>query len=387
MTQDHLSREQLEHYRDRLLPAPALSTADAHLSQCVACRTALAELTPPGPAVALLADIATARSEHLSYEQMDHWVEDTLDPAVRELVMAHIAVCDSCARQLRAYEAAAPAMSADLPRSAEMRKRAAHPAVAGRDEHVPAPAQPAHFHKPTIGDKLKAFVRSPQLVLMTAAGIALVIGAPYIALRSLPGSGDDANINQTKEVPLDVRAVYELPQALAISAEEVLTAQQPEVPEALDGVPTPLGFDQTYPVSEVVESTRPTFTWQQAEPPPYTVVIRNAADLEVLRVPNIASPLLVTPMELERGAIYTWQLVFRSGSFEEASFRVMDEGDLALWQDVRAQYGNSHLVLGLLAQHYGLLSIAQSELEQVAADNPNSGQAMLLLDNVIALRE
>lgn len=378
MNQDHLSREQLERYRDRLLPASDLPAADAHLSQCAECRTTLAGLTPAGPAAALLADIAGAASEHLTQEQMDDWFEARMDQTGRELVTAHIGICDSCAEQLRAYEASAAAMSAPIPKV-----RAAQPAGPAHYKHAGAPARPA----PSFGERIKTLFQSPQLILMLAAGIVLVIGAPYLALRTLPGGGGQAGVDGVKDVPLDTSAVDALPQALAISAQEVLAAQQPELPEVLADVPTPLGFEQTYPVSEVVEATRPTFTWQQAEPPPYTVLIRNAAGQAVLRVPGIMTPLLVVPMELERGAVYTWQLTFPSGSAEEASFKVMDEGDLALWQQARADYRDSHLVLGLLAQHFGLLSIAQSELQEVVAANPNSEQAAVLLDNVIALRE
>jgi hypothetical protein len=40
-----------------------------------------------------------------------------------------------------------------------------------------------------------------------------------------------------------------------------------------------------------------------------------------------------------------------------------------------------------MAQHFGLMSIAQTEFEQLVEDNPGSGEAQRLLDNLVYLRE
>src|SRR5205814_119181 len=79
----------------------------------------------PTAAVSLLSSVRDASSEHLTYEQMDAWVEDELDQTERELVVAHVGLCVSCAHQLRAYEQAAPAMSAPVAPAVNV----AHPTI------------------------------------------------------------------------------------------------------------------------------------------------------------------------------------------------------------------------------------------------------------------
>src|SRR5580698_5131904 len=109
---DHLTPDQLKGYRDRTLALGELVAVDAHLGRCEPCRSSLAALAKSSASV--LSGIDQARFRHLSYEQMDDWVEDRLEPADRELVMAHIGLCPPCARQLIAYQEYAPVMSAPV---------------------------------------------------------------------------------------------------------------------------------------------------------------------------------------------------------------------------------------------------------------------------------
>lgn len=103
---EHLSGGQMARFGHRELTPAELFDADAHLAVCAECRAAMAFIVEAslGFGSALIDAVDAARGEHLSYEQMDAWVENQLDPAERELVMAHIALCAECARQLRAYE-------------------------------------------------------------------------------------------------------------------------------------------------------------------------------------------------------------------------------------------------------------------------------------------
>src|SRR5579862_209352 len=107
-------------YRDRQLDPADLLAADAHLVECGDCRGAVAALISSG---SLIAAVGGARNEHLGYEQMEAWVEEKLDSSEREFVMAHIALCPPCARQLRAYEAYAPVMSAPVVAASEAPRR------------------------------------------------------------------------------------------------------------------------------------------------------------------------------------------------------------------------------------------------------------------------
>ena len=151
---EHLNEQQLKGYRDRTLALGELVAVDAHLAACAPCRRTLAGLATANPA--LIRGIEQARFHHLSYEQMEDWVEDRLEPADRELVMAHIGLCPPCARQLIAYQEYAPAMAAPIT-TAEMLR-----------------TQPMHAK-----ESFWSFLKQPQYALGAAALIAFFIVMPF----------------------------------------------------------------------------------------------------------------------------------------------------------------------------------------------------------------
>jgi Putative zinc-finger len=139
----HFTGEQWTQFRNRELEPTKLADMAGHLESCEECREQLAS--------PLVSVVLQSQSDHLSYEQMDGYVENRLDWTEQELVMAHIGACEACARELRAYESYAPAMSAPI---------------------IP-PAKPE-----TVWDRLRAMFRGPQLALAAAAVAAILIVAP-----------------------------------------------------------------------------------------------------------------------------------------------------------------------------------------------------------------
>src|SRR5580692_10280103 len=154
---EHLNEQQLKGYRDRKLALGEQVAADAHLGGCQHCRNALISLAEQSASASIISGIDQARFRHLSYEQMDDWVEDRLDPGGRELVMAHIGACPPCARQLIAYQEYAPKMAAPI-----------------QTMMMPA-TQTVAAKQPWW-----AFLKQPQYALGAAALVAfLVIAAPW----------------------------------------------------------------------------------------------------------------------------------------------------------------------------------------------------------------
>src|SRR5258708_12443621 len=133
----HLSAEQITKYRERTLQPGELMAVDSHLGNCTECRTELAGQSPAESARGFLDAIREAKQEHLTYEQMDAWVEDQMDQTERELVMAHIGLCQSCARELKAYETYAHTMSSPV-----------HPVAASQHAPLrpPPPLEPSPPH-------------------------------------------------------------------------------------------------------------------------------------------------------------------------------------------------------------------------------------------------
>ena len=166
--------------------------------RCTDCQDQLAASAHTAPAATLLAAIQESASEHITFEQLDAWVEDSIDPSERELVSAHIGHCLSCARQLRDYELAAPAMSVPVLRMQ---------------------AQPAQLAAPPVSlrDRLFGFLRSPQAAVAAVALLVAAIVGPYLALRQNPtGSEGAANVPGSIGTPdpLDASVLDLIPEGL-----------------------------------------------------------------------------------------------------------------------------------------------------------------------------
>jgi hypothetical protein len=93
--------------------------------------------------------------------------------------------------------------------------------------------------------------------------------------------------------------------------------------------------------------------------------------------------MVLTP--LRRGGEYTWQ-VSVTGVSEQASFRVLDDGQATLWRAMQTAHKDSHLVIGLVAEQLGLLGIAEREYTALTKAFPDSNTAALLLNNISQLR-
>jgi anti-sigma factor ChrR (cupin superfamily) len=339
MSTTHVSREQLVQYRNRALLPQELVAVDGHLGRCQECRTELAGLAaPPASAIAAVQDI---RFEHISYEQMDAWVEDTLDQTERELVLSHIGLCAPCARQLKAYESYAPVMAAPI-----------------------APAAIQVAQPITFGDKIRAMFRMPQIAMLAAAVALVAIVSPLMMEKS--SSLDTAQLNS-------------LPEAVRTSAKEVVNGDQKQRPVALDGLAPNTDSSLLYPVSEVVEERQPILRWKSFGSA-YTVALFDTDGNRMARSGSISDTHWLVPVTLKRGAEYRWQ-IDGDGQTRTATFRVLNEADEQKLSEVRETRPGS-LALGAVAQHMGLLSIAQQQFETLKREQPNSQDAAKLLEQV-----
>jgi anti-sigma factor RsiW len=106
----HLNEERLESYLNRKLSEADRAQIEAHLNDCGDCRDRLhREERAQAGALSLLQSLrseAQEPQEHLSFEQLEAWADDRLDPADREIVESHLQICSLCrfeADDLRAY--------------------------------------------------------------------------------------------------------------------------------------------------------------------------------------------------------------------------------------------------------------------------------------------
>jgi hypothetical protein len=235
--------------------------------------------------------------------------------------------------------------------------------------------------------------RSPEVILMVAAGVAVAILGPYTLyqlsphVRSVPSQEAQSG---PPGIDLDISEVDTLPDSLRDGAMVLLTAETPQPPDSIADLAEASGPNVLRPVSEAVEETQPVLSWSAAfGAPPYSVSIMSLSDAGnnqvVARAEGIQNTSWMVLTPLRRGGEYTWQVAV-AGVSEQASFRVLDDGQVTLWRAMQAAHRNSHLIIGLVAQQLGLLAIAEREYTALIKAYPDSETAALLLNNVTDLR-
>jgi len=364
MTQ-HPSREQLLEYRDRTLSPAGLVALDRHLAACPDCRSGQAELVALPASAAMVSAVRQAAEEHLTYDQMDAWVEDQLDQSGRELVMAHIGLCSPCARQLQAYQTYAPIMSAPV--------------------HVPA--TPA----PSLAERLRSFFASPRIAAITMAAIAIAILSPLVLVKRTETArrefAENLRSNGPSQIPglaaQDTAELDALPSSIRGGALATLNAPPSERPAALLGLPPNADAKVEYPVSEVVEETQPELRWRPFATS-YLVSVYDSQHRMVAASLMLSDTHWRVPAQLERGARYTWE-VQAGGMTHVASFRVLGQRDSEELARVRAT-NPGPLALGAAAESLGLLSLAQQEFLMLSKNGSQSQQGAILLDRITSIR-
>jgi|WetSurMetagenome_2_1015567.scaffolds.fasta_scaffold400334_1 hypothetical protein len=242
------------------------------------------------------------------------------------------------------------------------------------------------------GNKFSEIAKSPMLIAMLVGGIALVIGVPYLALQTLPGianpiTGEKAAPKGDPDPGINFQELATLPDELQQSARVILSQEEGVMPEPLLELPEPSGFGLIYPVTETVDTLQPTLSWNSFAPGPFKVVVKDRAGEVVASTQNIPTSTYVLAKKLNPGATYTWTVTASNTEFQEASFVVMSTEDTTEWNRLRNEFKESHLALGILAEHYGLLSTAEREYKELARQAPKAATPARLLSNVIGLRD
>ena len=231
--------------------------------------------------------------------------------------------------------------------------------------------------------------RSPEVVLMVVAGVAVAILGPYARYQLSPHAPRVSTAETEFNPPgidLDITELDTLPDSLRDGAMLLLTTETPEPPQAIANLPVASGENVLRPVSEAVEETQPVLYWSAAfGEPPYTISIADEHGQVIARAQGIQNTSWMVLTPLHRGGEYTWQVTV-SGTTEQASFRVLDDGQAMLWRAMLAAHRDSHLVVGLVAQELGMLAIAEREFTELTKSFPDSNTAALLLNNITDLR-
>ena len=354
---DHPTGELLDSYRRNDLRGPELLRIDDHIAGCAVCRSRIAVSS----ASAAAAWDASFSADHLTYDELEAFVDGTLDRDPRAGVVAHTAVCRECADTLD-----------DLRCSRGRKRFGTLGAVAAAAIIVIVSG--ILLRRPQQND-------SPTVVTNTVTN---TIERPALPSQPSPVIRDagaafplEADGSVRGLSPVDAETLRQLRAGIVSSAaifadvergRDVLRGD--DLPSDHLRVETPRGF--------VVED-RPEFRWSDPQPrATYRVSVVDSSYRVVARSDELTSQTWRPATPLARDKTYEWQVKRRMGDSitsapappaPSARFRIVSKSGA---EEIRkAQLANSHLLLALAYTRAGMLHEAKAAVDQLGALNPD----------------
>ena len=371
---EHLSREYVARYLRRELSPAELMATDDHLAACSACRKHVGESSSLQRTFASLRENLESEAKrgttHLTYEQLEAYVDRQLDAAERETVDFHAEACAICRGEL-----------ADLQKFRDSWEDEARTAAA-RNHPVD-----------TIWQWFSAFwrVHAFAATATAIASILIVFGAVYLVHKPAPtptakvvSGGKTPGTAPSPETVQKLETPPEL--AMLVGKKQTLL-----------GVSIgPASFDLLSPVGTFVEEIQPIFRWQALSgASEYQVVIFDSRLNQVEASPALKETSWRASVPLKRGQVYLWQVAATANKHQvvsptppapEAKFKVLDEMRVSELDVLRQQQPQAHLVLGLTYARAGVLDQAEKELSLVSDTDPSSALAKGYIKQLRAIR-
>lgn len=423
---DHLSDEQIQQYRRReLAPEERLTVID-HTVHCAECRQRLAASGSMEARLdSLRADLRMAARtpvEHLPPEQLAAYMDDSLDPAGREVVEGHMEICPQCKADMEDLLAFKQEMRGARikrklsPSSAWFAQRLRLPSsipawgiglavaalvllvlsfvVRPLRREVTDPRKQSKTVQPT-NQSLQKQMAEAQPTQGVPPKTSLEPPQEIVKLR-------DGNRWVTLDVEGQLRGLETLSSTLQHTITTALTEQRVVIPNEItelvgrqpmggggEGVP----FRLLSPVGTAALTNRPMFLWRPLkDATQYRVVIFDDSDHEVAASEPLATTQWTVPRPLSRGQVYSWQVIATLPDGREvispappapsAKMKIADQETAQKLTLTKRTYANSRIVLGVLYAQDGLLSRAEREFQALLRDNPESPVARKLLQSV-----
>jgi hypothetical protein len=207
------------------------------------------------------------------------------------------------------------------------------------------------------------------------------------------GLGEDGHLTGIPSLSASLRDVVGA--ALrrgSVDPPQGMTALRPPSTTFMGGSARPAALAVVSPVGIMVRSDSPLLRWTRlAGAKEYTVSILDQDLVQVAGSPPLHENEWRPPAPLPRDQIYTWQVAARSAGGRvlapqppspEARFRVLSAAEAAALDDAIRSANGSRLATGVLLARAGVLDEAEAEFVALAADNPRSPEARLLLESV-----
>ena len=356
-------------------------------------------------------------TSHLSYEDLEAYVQGRLAPARLQHCRGHLDSCDACRAELedlRALRSDLPGTAQALPirreSSRSRRRNGLKLHAVGALAMVLVAAAAAVFWWRHEKSPIAAATPAPAATLARSVTPAPVATAsrtapPSPVTLARPRTPTALSVTPIRDarlaedvaaLPDDLRpAVTEAIQQGRLRLPADLTLLRGRALAAAAATQTNTGFALLSPFGEAVSESRPEFRWQ---PLPGAVKYSIAIVDEKLHPVQRSAALRATEWRprraLHRGQTYLWQVTAttRDGSTVVASsppplgaFVQIISTQLAdeIGQ-FRHRHETSHLVIGVLYAQAGMLTAGAGELRKVAPGDPSYGTAKSLLDELPA---
>ncbi len=367
MTQ-HLTPADVALYRTNQLRGDDLLRVTDHLVECNACREGAGDPLIIRTIDRFVSALAAEMPEHLSYDEMETFVDGRVDDADQEAITSHIDGCATCAEEIR-----------DLRAMAQRRPR-----------RMPTPFFWAAAASVVAAIGAMLILRTPTSPPLLARSHARVLASLRDGDRTITLDSD----GRVRGVPAAAQGLAAaLLRAPRLAAPQFLADLAPATTDAVTrGSASHQSLALIAPVGNVLLDDRPQLAWRGAAGSRFEVTVTDA-DLNVVAS---SGPLTAThwtpPHSLPRGTTLLWQVastgrehaVAPPRPHPPARFRVADAASLALIADARRS--GSHLLLGAAYARAGLRRESQREIERLARQNPGSSIAQQLLDSMAAWR-
>jgi predicted anti-sigma-YlaC factor YlaD len=429
---EHLTAGQIEATNKRSAPPAELLASLDHLAACESCRERFDYRNKIHMAFETLReDLRRQPYNHLSFEELAGYVDDSLTQADREIVDSHIDLCSSCAAEaadLRAFKAEMttyPEIERSPARTLTLRERLLS---LWRVSAYRIPVLLA-----TAATVALLCVSITLLMRKDSAGLQTEVSelrqseeAPQVQGASAPPvdaqkpqtSGQNASTQVADSVrdgggvvALDtegnVTGLESLPPAYQQEVKAALTNRRVNTPSELQGLigrtgvlmgagGARPGFSLVGPVGTVVRADKPDFRWHPlAGATSYVIAVFDSNFNKVLSSHPQTGTEWSPASSLKRGELYSWQVTAIKDGKEivspappapDAKFKILDASKSREFEQAKRTHAHSHLVLGILYERAGLLDDAEREFNALYRANPNSVIARKLLRDAKSLR-
>lgn len=396
---EHLSNDEIKIYLTREMKSADLLRADEHLAVCDTCFGKISV-----EAETDFLPLSANESEHLSYEQLEKFVDGKADEIEREIADVHLQTCGDCTAQFEGLSEMRSLIAADLSAKSADKKSIFAPLqnLFGGGFALRFGFAAAGLLIALVGiyfflrnDKSNEIAVAPPNVNSPENRVNLSVNAPL---------NKNSLANNTTNSPTPTPSVTpSVTPTVQPEIEQVLAADSLDFPNDLqtlknqngklmNGGSQEIPFAIFAPVGKIIVSDRPRFSWGKLEgAESYIVNVFDTNFNLVATSPQISATNWQINKPLSRNRIYLWQVTaIRNGEeikspvrpAPDAKFKILDAAKTGELARLSQKYKNEHLFLGMMYAKAGLLNEAEREFQKEIAKNPNSTKARRFLQEV-----